>query len=91
LPKLVAYYALADSNGVELDTQRRRVLKHTEETQSKLIAECFEHLIDKRADINELNKAVGACKTHDAKLVIAHSMICRESSDLSWPFCAVEL
>jgi len=68
---LVAYYVLADGSSVELDTQRTRVLKHTEETQSELIAEFFEHLSDKRADINELNKAVGACKTHDAKLVIA--------------------
>jgi len=73
LPKLVAYYVLADGNGVELDTQRRLVLKHTEETQSQLIADFFEHLSDKRADIKEaeLKEAVGVCKTHSAKLAVA--------------------
>jgi hypothetical protein len=68
---LVAYYLLTDDNSVELDTQRERILKYTEETKSELITEFSERLNDKRAGVKELKKAVAACKACNAKLAVA--------------------
>jgi hypothetical protein len=71
LAKLVAYYVLGDGMSVELDTQRKRILKHIKETKSEVIAEFSEHSNDKRSDLKELKKAVDTCKIHNAKLVVA--------------------
>jgi hypothetical protein len=71
LPKLVEYYVLADGVSVELDTQRRRILKHVEETKSEVIAEFSEHSNDKRSDLKELKKAVDMCRMNNAKLAVA--------------------
>lgn len=67
MPKLIAYYSVA----VDIDAQRRSILKFAEEGQYELIGEFFENANREERKSIELRRALAACKGNNAKLVIA--------------------
>lgn len=65
--KLIAYYSVA----VDIDAQRRSILKFAEEGQYELIGEFFENANSEGRKSIELRRALAACKGNNARLVIA--------------------
>ncbi len=70
-PKLIGYYVLKDGNIPDYNSQRDKVLMHTKESKSELVAEFTEQVNNEQRDLRELKKAIEACKTHEAKLAFA--------------------
>ncbi len=73
--KFVAYFRVSTDRqgncGLDLEAQRESVLNYLDGGRWELVAEFTEVESGKRSDMPELEKALAACKRHEAKLVIA--------------------
>src|SRR5262249_4207752 len=73
--KFVAYFRVSTDrqgkSGLGLEAQRKSVLDYLDGGRWELVAEFTEVESGKRSDRPELTKAIGVCKRHKAKLVIA--------------------